>query len=198
MDQDIFKAGVRPGSPASRDEIKMLVCYILAKMDTGIRFSELHKALSESSLVNYFDLIQVMEELTSSGHITASNDGETVYTAAKAGLIIAEEFEHMLPISVREKAMRATTRELRRRKRLEAVTIHTTRVDGGYQMELSLPDQNDVLVSFSLFLSTREECELVRRRFLNDPVYIYQNVIALLTGNRDLLGNSAPDADPLF
>lgn len=198
MDQDIFKAGVRPGSPASRDEIKMLVCYVLAKMDTGIRFSQLHEALSESSLVNYFDLVQVMEELTVSGHITASGDGETIYTAAKPALIVAEEFEHMLPLSVREKAVRATNRELRRRKRLEEVVVNTTRVDGGYQVELALPDQNDVLVSFSLFLSTREECELVRRRFLNDPVYIYQNVVALLTGNRDLLGDNTPNPDPLF
>lgn len=198
MEQDIFKAGVRPGSPASQDEIKMLVCYILSKIDSTIRFAQLHEALSSCSLVNYFDLVQVVEDLLHSGHIAIADDADGGYQATETGLQAAHEFAHTLPLSVREKAVRATGRELRRHRRLAEVSIKTTRVGDGYRMELSIPEQNDTLISFSLFLPTQEECALVRKRFLNDPVFIYQGVVALLTGNPDILGELKIENDPLF
>jgi len=40
-----------------------------------------------------------------------------------------------------------------------------------------------------------QECEKLKRQFLNDPVFIYQGVLALLSGKRDILGEPLPQED---
>ncbi|HHY53059.1 MAG TPA: hypothetical protein GX499_07435, partial [Clostridiales bacterium] len=35
---------------------------------------------------------------------------------------------------------------------------------------------------------TRQECELMKKRFLNAPLTVYKGVMALLTGNEQVLG----------
>lgn len=199
MQDEIFKAGVQPGGPTSHTEIKALVCYILTKLGQAMSFAELHEALQEGSLVNYFELVQVIDGLVESGHLALeAQEGREYYQITETGVQAGREFENSLPLSVRQKALRSAERLLRRKKRESEVLIETRKADGGYYMELSIPEQTGKLVSFTLFLPTREECERVRRRFLNDPVFIYKCVLAMLTGERDVLGELIPQVEQLF
>lgn len=204
MENDIFKAGVTPGGPTSHDEIKMLICYILSNIGEAMSFAQLHEALLENNLVNYFELVQVVEELLRSGHLVpatgdeAAGDAGECYRITDTGRQAGREFANTLPLTVRQKAVRAAERLLRRRKRESEVCIDVRKDRGGYRMELAIPDKAGSLVSFSLFLPTREECELIRRRFLNDPIFIYNGVLALLTGDREILGQLLPEEENLF
>ncbi len=47
MANDIFMAGVAPGSPSSEDEVKMLLCFILSGIGQPISFTQLYDAMSE-------------------------------------------------------------------------------------------------------------------------------------------------------
>lgn len=199
MENDIFKAGVQPGGLTSHNEIKMLICYILSRLADPMSFEMLHEALSENSLVNYFELVQVMEGLVDSGHILLQQEnGTELYSATGLGRQAGGEFEAALPLAVREKAVQAAERLMRRSRREKAVRIEVQPQNGGYRLELSIPEQSGALVSFTLHLPTKEDCELVRRRFLNDPVFIYKGVLALLTGNREVLGQIFSRDEDLF
>lgn len=199
MENDIFKAGVRPGGPTSHDEIKMLICYMLSNVSESMSFAMLHEALLEHNLVNYFELVQVIDGLVFSGHLSVEeSESADLYAVTALGRQAGREFENSLPLTVRQKAVRAADKLLRRRKREAEVQIDVRKADGGYLMELAIPEAGDSLISFTLFLPTREECELVRRRFLNDPIFIYKGVMALLSGDRAVLGDIFPEPDPLF
>lgn len=199
MNDDIFKAGVRPGGLTSHNEIKMLLCYILSSIEQPMSFSLLHEALQENGLVNYFELVGAMEGLVKSGHLQLEmEDGAERYRVTELGRRAGSEFEGALPLAVRERAVDAARRLMRRSRREQAVNIEVHPQNGGYRMELSIPEDGGSLVAFALHLPTKEDCELVRRRFLNDPTFIYKGVLALLTGNREVLGQIFPQEEGLF
>lgn len=203
MEQEIFKAGVRPGSPTTNDEIKMLVCYILSKTARPMRFAQLHEALEEDGLVNYFELTAAVDMLLGTGHIKPLGEDATgkapAYAVTGLGMDAAAEFKNFLPASVRDKAVQAADKLLRREKRESEVSVRIAkRESGGFEVALALPENGGNLLSFSVFCPTREESEVIRRRFLNDPAYIYKGVLALLTGDKEVIGEMFPEKEKLF
>lgn len=200
MENEVFTAGVRPGSPTTNDEIKILVCYILSKTDSAMSFAQIHEALSEHELVNYFELISAMDSLERTRHIDAeqNGDGAQTYTVTELGKSTAEAVDDMLPLSVRDKAADSAGKLLRRKKREREVKVEIAEQDAGFELRLAIPDSGSNLAAFTVFCPTREEAELIRRRFLNDPFYIYKGTLALLTGDREILGEIFPSGENLF
>lgn len=195
MESDIFRAGTMPGAPGTVDEIKMLLCYILSGIGEAMSFDQLYDAMSEHHLVNYFELVRVMDELVELGHID-HQDGR--YAVTGIGREAAREFERTLPASVREKALDSSRKALTRSRRLEEISFTRTPCDGGYTLEITIPESEGELMSFRLFCPTKEDCDLIRRRFLNAPFTIYKGVMALLTGNKEVLGEIFGGEEKLF
>lgn len=200
MENEVFKAGVRPGSPTTTDEIKILVCYILTKTGADMSFAQIHEALSEHELVNYFELVSAVDSLENTGHVEVNphEDETSRFRVTALGKSTADEIDGLLPVSVREKAASSADKLLRRKKREREVEVRIEPSDSGFEVNLAIPDENSKLVSFAVFCPTKDEAELIRRRFLNDPFYIYKGVLALLTGDRDVLGEMFPAKENLF
>jgi len=200
MESDIFRAGVVPGSPTTEDEVKMLLCYILSNIKQPMSFSQLYEALSENNMVNYFELVHVLDKLAELGHLTAVElDAKPeYYTTTDLGDEAGREFERTLPLSVRDKALAASQRALRRECRLNEVKIIKTPCGKGFMLELSIPDLGGELISIKLFSSTKEDCEQISKRFLNAPLTVYRGVMALLTGDEAVLGEIFSKEEPLF
>lgn len=195
MDQEIFKAGVRPGSPNSQVEIKMLLCFILSKIKDAMSFAGLYEAFGQDALVNYFELVEALDQLVAQGHLRCSNlpGRESLYSVTPLGEQAAEEFTPILPLSVRDRALQAAERLLERQKRLSELVVDISAAPGGgFTMELSIPGEDCALVKFSLYVPTKEQCDEIRRHFLNAPSFIYKGVLALLTGDRQVLDEIFP------
>lgn len=200
MSQDIFNAGVSPGSPTTQSEIKMLLCYILSQVDSPMRFDQIHEALMENGLVNYFELVRTLEKLVRTQHIRVERaQGEADrYEATALGRDAAGEFVNVLPRSVREKALEASQKRLKRDKRASEVIVQVRKIESGFMLDLSIPDNSETLISFSLFAPTQKQCEQIRRSFLNSPQFIYKAVMALLTGDEQVIGPLFPREEKLF
>lgn len=200
MKTEIFTAGTAPGSPNTENEIKTLVCYILVETNQPMNFSQIHHALRQENLVNYFQLVGDIASLVDSGHLekTSKNDVD-YYTLTDLGRTTANTLDTSLPFTVREKAVTAAKLILAQQQRLDEVRATITPLDEGYLLELSIPYEDDIkLTSFSLYAPTKEEAEKLRRGFLNDPVFLYKSVMALLSGDLSVLGDLKPDQNPLF
>lgn len=200
MDSDIFSAGTAPGSPTTQDEIKMLLCYILSNIGQSMSFAELHEAFSEHGYVNYFELVRALEKLTASGHLSLEREPgfPDRYAATPVGQEAAGEFCGSLPRSVREKSLDAARKLLRRNRREAEVTVEVKPADGGFLLELAIPESGCDLLRVEVFAPNREQAELLRRRFLNDPQFIYQGFLALLTGDEEAVGKIFPQKERLF
>ena len=200
MESEIFKAGTRHGAPTTNDEIKILICYILSKTGAPMNFEQIHESLLENELVNYFELVSAVDSLIGTGHITTEAEAgkAPVHRITALGKDAANTVNTLLPLSVREKAAKAADKLLRRKKREQEVVAQISRIDGGFEAFLALPGEKSPLSSFTVFCPTKDEAELVRKRFLNDPAYIYKGVMALLTGDKNVIGKMFPSNDDLY
>ena len=106
LDLNAFTAGVEPGGLTHGYEIKILVCYLLEQIGTGMTFTQISDALLHRSLVNYFELANALSDLAESGHLTcedcAGRQEDTIYRLTDLGRQTAITFSGTLPASVRE------------------------------------------------------------------------------------------------
>ena len=158
LEYDAFDEGIEPGGLRSRNEIKVLVCYLLKSIEQPISKQLINEILQENSLANYFEINQAVSDLVRAGSLEeAAQEGDTVYRVTDQGRSAAQTLEVNLPRSVREKAVNAAIRLLTRAKREQENRIDIEKLENGYHVET------------------------VRKNFLNDPVKLYSNIIASLT-----------------
>ena len=58
-----FDDGIEPGGLRSRNEIKLLVCYLLSGVDEKITRSQLCEIALDKGLANYFEVNQAVSDL---------------------------------------------------------------------------------------------------------------------------------------
>ncbi len=199
MEHNAFTQGVRPGSVTTSHEVMILICYLMDQAGQPVSFQELSAALQGQELVNYFQLVEAVETLRRSGHILPQeHQGEPRYALAASGREISSSFEDKLPPAVRERGARALERILTLVRRQRENRVDIRQAEDGWTISLTIPDIGSDLLSLSIFMPTREECEAIRRRFLNDPRLVYKGVFALLTGDTQTVGELVSHQPDLF
>ena len=61
-------------------DVKVLVLFILSRIDSPLRLEDLYEVAYQDDSLNYFTLVESIGELQSSGHITADADGRYYIT----------------------------------------------------------------------------------------------------------------------
>lgn len=180
---DAFDNGIELGGLRNRDEIKLLICYLVKSVDRPITKQILNEALQENGLVNYFEINGALAELMKSGNITSefTEDDELLYITEK-GKNAAEILETTLPKTVRERAINSAIRlmTIARREHENKIDI-VKRESGGYDVTFTLFDKDEVLMQLTVFASDSMQAQTLKKNFLNDPVKLYSNILAALT-----------------
>ena len=199
MDYNAFTGGVRPGSVTTSPEVMILICYLMDQAGQPVSFKELSAALQGQELVNYFQLVEAVESLRRSGHILPQEyQGEQRLALTPLGREVSSTFEDKLPPAVRERATAALERILTLVRRQRENRVEIRQAEDGWNIDLTIPDIGSDLLSLTIFMPTREECEAIRRRFLNDPMLVYKGVFALLTGDTQTVGELVSHQPDLF
>ena len=77
LEYDAFDEGIEPGGLRSRNEIKVLVCYLLKSIEQPISKQLINEILQENSLANYFEINQAVSDLVRAGSLEeAAQEGE--------------------------------------------------------------------------------------------------------------------------
>ena len=101
MQYDAFDAGIELGGLRNRDDIRLLICYLLKSVDAPMTRQMLNEAMQEDGLANYFEVGQAIEELLKTGNITADIlDMEEVLSVTDKGREAAELLQTSLPKTV--------------------------------------------------------------------------------------------------
>ena len=156
MEYDAFDAGIELGGLRSRDDIRLLICYLLKSVDAPMTRDMLNDAMQEDGLANFFEVGQAIEELLKTGNITADIlDEDEVITVTEKGREAAELLQTSLPRTVREKAVNSAIRLVTRAK-VERMKL-------------------------SIYVVDSLQLEQVKQNFINDPVKVYSTIITSLT-----------------
>lgn len=183
MEYDAFDAGIELGGLRSRDDIRLLVCYLLKSVDSPMTRQMLNEAMQEDGLANYFEVGQAIEELLKTGNITADIlNEEEVISVTEKGREAAEMLEMSLPRTVREKAVNSAIRLITKARVERENKIEVTKEEnGGYTITFTLFDKNTQFMKLSVYVCDSLQLEQVKQNFINDPVKVYSTIITSLT-----------------
>lgn len=183
MEFDAFDAGIELGGLRSRDDIRLLICYLLKSVDAPMTRQMLNDAMQEDGLANYFEVGQAIEELLKTGNITADIlDEDEVISVTTKGREAAELLQTSLPRTVREKAVNSAIRLTTRAKIERENKIEVKKEEnGGYTITFTLFDKETELMKLSVYVSDSLQLEQVKQNFINDPVKVYSTIITSLS-----------------
>ena len=183
MEFDAFDAGIELGGLRSRDDIRLLICYLLKSIDAPMTREMLNDAMQEDGLANFFEVGQAIEELLKTGNITTDIlQDEEVLIVTERGREAAELLQTSLPRTVREKAVNSAIRLTTRAKVERDNKIEVKKEDdGGYTITFTLFDRGTELMKLSIYVVDSLQLETVKQNFINDPVKVYSSIITSLT-----------------
>lgn len=183
MEYDAFDAGIELGGLRSRDDIRLLICYLLKSIDVPMTRQMLNDSMQEDGLANFFEVGQAIEELLKTGNITTDIlQDEEVLIVTERGREAAELLQTSLPRTVREKAVNSAIRLTTRAKVERDNKIEVRKEDdGGYTITFTLFDRGTELMKLSIYVVDSLQLETVKQNFINDPVKVYSSIITSLT-----------------
>ena len=79
LEYDAFDEGIEPGGLRSRNEIKVLICYLLKSIEQPISKQLINEILQENGLANYFEINQAVSDLVKAGSLEeTAQESDTV------------------------------------------------------------------------------------------------------------------------
>ncbi len=201
MEYEAFSGGVEPGGLRTTYEINILVCYLLKTVDAQFSKAQLSEVLQRDGLVNYFELANSLNELVRLGQVTVSKNevGEDCYGVTDLGAQACAAIERTVSVSVRDKAVKAALRLMKKTERERKNKAEISKVDDGYIVSMRILDYGSDLMELKLFLPDANQASLVKRQFLNDPQLLYRGVLSLLVRDLEEFGDMTPcEDDGLF
>ena len=186
MDFDTFSAGVEPGALRSKNDIKLLICYLLSRIDSGLTKNDVIEVLQENNLANYFDAADAFSELLISKNIECCDKENYTYKATQRGELISEQLDTILPVTIRQKAISSANALLARGKIEKENRVYIEPNSRGYSVSCHISDGDIDLMSFSLYVPDITQANLVKKHFHDNPEMFYRCMIALATKNKDL------------
>ena len=184
MTFDAFDQGIELGGLRNRDEIRLLICYLLVQAKQPVEKSQLNAALLANGIANYFEINQAIAELLSNASIEMRIiDDEECYQLLERGREIADNLSDNLPKTVKEKSVNSLIGSitLKKKERENEVDISPAPDDDGYILTVKLKSAETELMCLKLYVPEYNAAVLLKNNYLNDPVKVYSAVTTALT-----------------
>jgi hypothetical protein len=185
MGSNAFSAGVEPGGLRTKDEIRILLCYLLASVNAPLSKDDIVSILQENGLANYFEVTEAISEMAGKGMILLSGEGDSLCSIGETGRMVSGQLDTTLPSVVRKKAVGAAINLLAQAKREKENTVEINPVKNGYEVTCHISGGNTDLMKFSLYVPDQKQAEMVRGNFQRSPETVYRMLLALVTGNKE-------------
>lgn len=156
-------------------DIKILILFILKRLNSPIDFEKLSELTLCDDGISYFDFVECVDELVSTGHVAFN--GET-YVITEKGERNGAVTESGIPYSVRLKAEKSTSAlnaEIARNAMI--FTGREMKRGGGFTVTLSLSDGIDEIMSMNLFASSENQAIQIEDGFRKNAESLYNVII---------------------
>lgn len=181
MIRDAFDAGVEPGGLHSQHEIKILICYMLAGVREPMPRASVPEVICEQGMANFFDVSAAIDELLSLHNLEEDEKG--YITVTPTGRDAAVTLKTLIPYTLRERSVAAALRLLARRRNEKENRVTIQKSENGFVVTCTIGEEEQALLSCSLLVGDESQAEMVRDRFLDNPLLLYQGAVAILSGS---------------
>lgn len=180
MSNDAFSAGVVPGGLKDKQEIKILICFLLDKTEQNFTKNDITSILQMQGLANYFEVSQAFEEMVNNNNIVEDKENNHYYVLTPTGKIIVDELGASLPVSVREKALDSAQRYFSRLKSEQENTVTIRKNQFGYSVSCKVSGGEFNMMELKLYAPDMHTAVTIRDNFYHDPSAVYNSVMAIL------------------
>lgn len=181
MNHDAFSAGVEPGGLYSSQEIKILICYMLAGVNESLTRQSVLEILTADGMANFFEAGAAIDDLIRRQNLTEDETGLLHLTAE--GRQAASTLSGMIPFTLRERSVKAALKLLTRMRREKENRVAVEKLEHGRLVTCEILDAGYPLLTFTLRVADDLQAGLIKERFLEDPTLVYSTLIALMTGD---------------
>ncbi|MBE6720649.1 MAG: DUF4364 family protein [Ruminococcaceae bacterium] len=178
---DAMMAGVKNGGLRSVGGIHLLVSYIVATLSGRVKAETITSAMEQGQLANYFEVADAISKMLSSGVIKENDDG--TLSLGNTGGAEIELIEKDLPLTVREQSIKLCQTIIAKEKFRRETKVEITETEQGFDVLLCVSDVNTDFMRLNLFAATREQAEMIKEKFISDPVAVYETVIGSIFAN---------------
>ncbi len=192
MTYDTFDEGIALGGLRSKQEIRVLICYLYNSIKENMSKSVITEAIVSHELANFFEVTVAFDELAQSDKLIEDEtvDGEVTYRITENGRIVAEQLESTLAYSVKEKALKCAVELLGEKKIARENRVEIRKTESGCEVVCSVSGGDIELLRFVLYAPDEEQAEVIKKSFLSYPTAVYKTMLALMTQNRETAGEA--------
>lgn len=179
---DAFTAGTGLGGMRTKNDIRILICYILKTLGVPFARTALCEALGATSLANFFEVNDALSAVAQAGlALCERQNGDEFFELTDAGREVADRLETDLPLHVRSAAVAAALELLAREKAKGGTEARIEKCEEGYRVILSVKDGETLMMQTVLYAADSLQANSLCESFLRRPEALYAGIIELLT-----------------
>jgi hypothetical protein len=182
VSMDAFRAGIVPGGLTSTSHIRTLLLFIINNYESPIPQSVIVTSLTTTGIVNYFDCIDSLKELSNLNLVAGNDDG---YILTDTGRSVVNTLHSEIPLTVRTKAVEAIRQNMLLHVNTKQHNTLIEKLDDGYLVHCNLADPDSVIFSLSLYAPNYEIAQKIKKNFIYFGEKLIDGIIAEMTKDMD-------------
>ena len=165
---------------------KLLLLYLIKLSPNTFTNSEITEFVLTKNYMNFFLVQQYLSELTESNFIeTVEENSREIYNILEKGEIALSYFQDRIPNKIKEELNKEFGKiEKQNKIETQVITDYYEKANNQYVVNLKLMENEDTLFSLYLDVATKKHVELICNRWKEEPEFIYQNIINILTNEK--------------
>lgn len=166
--------------------VKILLCYILDKLNRTVTEEQLRLISEDSGVISYFFFSDALEELIANGSVEVTEeDGRRIISITEKGRLGSEYFNRYIPLVFRKKLLHSAFSFFVREENEGMCSCDISDNEDGSTVSFRLCDGNTELISMSFYAPDHSQAELISEKIKANPMGAYKNILEYLLNNQE-------------
>jgi len=163
-------------------ENKVLILYLLNKLQDGIKNDNLYKIVSSANNINYFYFQELLTDLIESNFVGSfTKDEDTIIKITSDGQNALSLTKSLLPGILKLKADTVFKEELSSiAEQSSIITEYIPKSENNYTVRCKIVEKNETIFEISTFAGSRDRAKQISDNWKNNANEIYPKIINLL------------------
>lgn len=187
---DTFDEGINLGGMRSKNEIKTLICYLYNSVNENMDKGIIIQAILKQGLANYFETSSAFDDLVMNGNLVPADNEHKTYSLTEKGAEIAKQLDSTVAYTIKEKAYACAVKLLAEKKKEIENRVNISKNDNGFTVECSVSGGDMDLMKLNIYAPEMEQALILKKNFLDNPNKAYKVMLALLTKDKETVGDA--------
>ncbi|MGN0636896.1 MAG: DUF4364 family protein [Huintestinicola sp.] len=162
--------------------VKILLCYILEKLNRPVTEEQLRLISEDSGVINYFYYSDALSELIRNGSVISDKGSISLTEKGRLG---SEYFNRYIPLVFRKKLLKAALGFFIREQNEDMCSCAVSEAEDGCMVSFALSDGGRELINMSFFAPDTAQGELIAERIRSNPGGAYKKILGFLLDNSE-------------